>query len=132
MTVQGKGYLHPNGKVAVSRLRLVPSRFLLLLVCCSWLHSQGGTPISHQQLCFHACTSLLPHCRRLDDLLEYVPTGPAERVVCVNYDAAAAKAAEQDDALRRSSGSRVAVPLMRLVPELRAAAWSVTEEEEAN
>lgn len=51
--------------------------------------------------------------------------------MCVNYDAAAAKAAEQDDARRRSSGSRVAVPPVRLVPELRAAAWSVAEEEDA-
>jgi hypothetical protein len=40
--VQGKGYLHPDGRVAVSRLRL-------------------------------------------DALLEYIPKGPSERVVSVDY-----------------------------------------------
>lgn len=74
VTVQGKGYLHPDGRVAVSSIQL-------------------------------------------DDMLAYIPKGPAERVVSVHYDVAG----------QRSSGGSGRVPAVQLVPELRAAAWDVDE-----
>jgi hypothetical protein len=75
VTVRGKGYLHPDGRVAVSGIRL-------------------------------------------DDLLAYIPKGPAECVVSVNYDVARQQG---------SSSSAVRAPAMQLVPDLRAAAWDVSE-----
>lgn len=84
VTVQGKGYLHPDGKVAVSRIRL-------------------------------------------EDLLEYLPTGPAERVVSVNYDTAEQRSSRNSRLVAGERSSVGRIPAMQLVPELRAAAWDVEE-----
>lgn len=76
MTVQGKGYLHPDGRVAVSRLRL-------------------------------------------DALLEYIPKGPSERVVSVDYSIGG----------QPRSSSRVTAKLCEggVAAELQHAAWGAGE-----
>lgn len=89
VTVQGKGYIHPDGRVAVS-------------------------------------------CLRLDALLEYLPKGPAEKVVSLDYcspigansSSGGAHAAHYNSMRGRS---RVQSPAVQLAASLQQAAWEVED-----
>lgn len=91
VTVQGKGYLHPDGRVAVSGIRL-------------------------------------------DQLLQYVPKGPTDKVVSsLSYDDAIGRASirtagvtlvEQQQQRESRTGRPPAVQLVR---QLEEAAWDVEE-----
>jgi len=87
VTVQGKGYVHPDGRVAVS-------------------------------------------CLRLDGLLEYLPKGPAEKVVSLDYcspigaDSSSGGAHVAPYSSVRGT-SRVQPPAVQLVASLQQAAWEV-------
>lgn len=94
VTVQSKGYVHPDGKVAVS-------------------------------------------CIRLDRIMEYVPQGPTDKVVTIDYsaqtDVALSSSRRSAMGSRRSSrkldtAQHSSVPdAVHLVPQLHGAAWDVDD-----